>query len=175
MVQLSRIGGSTETIEKLANLYKEVWKSDDDSIKERFLRHATYEGYQGMMIVTDEDEVVGFSYGYTSLPGQYYHGLLAREFNSQEYETWLKDCFELVEVAVHPSHRRQGLGRLLVTKLLEGVNNRSSILTTQVHNEAARKLYESLGWVVLKEPFFPTEKKIPYVIMGKKLHEFSVD
>lgn len=97
------------------------------------------------MAQDDKSEVVGFSYGYTSLPGQYYNGLLEKEFSSTEQTKWLTDCFELVKLAVHPSYRKQGLGKMLITELLEGVGNKTALLTIQVNNNSARSLYESLN------------------------------
>ena len=158
-----------DVIQKVSELYKEIWSSEDDSIKERILKHSSYRGYRGFVILSREDRVIGFSYGYTSLPGQFYHELLAKEFTSEEYQKWLQDCFEFVELAVHPSYRKQGLGKMLITKLLEDVDNRTTILTTQIDNKSARSLYESLQWKVLKEPFYPSSLEHPYVIMGKEL------
>lgn len=160
---------SNEVIQKVSELYKEVWNSEDHSIKERIVKHSSYEGFRGFVIQSKEDRVIGFSYGYTSMPGQFYHELLAKEFNSEEYYDWLQDCFEFVELAVHPSYRKQGLGKMLISKLLEGVDNSTTVLTTQINNNSARSLYESLQWKVLKEPFYPSNTKMPYVIMGKKL------
>lgn len=160
---------SNDVIQKVSELYKEVWYSEDHSIKERILKHSSYEGFRGFVILTEEDRAIGFSYGYTSLPGQFYHELLAKEFTSEEYQEWLQDCFEFVELAVHPLYRKQGLGKMLITKLVEGVDNSTTILTTQINNNSARSLYESLQWKILKEPFYPGNSKQPYVIMGKKL------
>ncbi|AXI08824.1 GNAT family N-acetyltransferase [Oceanobacillus sp. 143] len=158
-----------EVLHKVSELYKQVWKSEEHSIKERILKHSLYEGFQGFVILSNEDKLIGFSYGYTSLPGQYYHELLAKEFYSEQYNKWLKDCFEFVELAVNPSFRKQGFGNMLITKLLEEVDNKTAILTTQIDNKPARSLYESLQWKVLKEPFYQNNSKQPYVIMGKEL------
>ncbi len=160
---------SNEVIQQVSELYNEVWNSEDNTIKERILKHRSYTGFKGFVILSKEDKVIGFSYGYTSLSGQFYHGLLSKEFNSEEYHNWLQDCFEFVELAVHPSYRKQGLGKMLITKLLDDVDNKTTILTTQIDNYSARSLYESLHWEVLKEPFYPSNSKQPYVIMGKEL------
>lgn len=160
---------SNEVLQQVSELYKEVWNSEDNSIKERILKHSSYVGFRGLVNLSNEGKVIGFSYGYTSLPGQFYHELLAKEFNSEEYHQWLQDCFEFVELAVQPSYRKRGLGKMLITKLLEAVDNKTTILTTQIDNNSARSLYESLNWKVLKEPFYPSNSKQPYVIMGKKL------
>lgn len=65
--------------------------------------------------------------------------------------------------------RKLGLGKELVTRLLEVVENKTAILTTQTDNKTARTLYESLNWTLLKEPFYPNDINNPYVIMGKEL------
>ena len=160
---------SNEIIEQVSELYKEVWNKEDNSIKERIIRHKSYKGFKGYVILNDEDKIIGFSYGYTSLPGQFYHELLAKEFNAEEYQYWLQDCFEIVELAIHSSYRKQGLGKMLMEKLLEDIDNKTAILTTQMENKAACSLYESLHWKVLKAPFYPSNTKQPYVIMGKEI------
>jgi len=165
---LNNIYPSEEIIDKVAGLYNTIWNSKDTSIKERILKHSTYKGYKGTILLTDE-EIVGFAYGYTSLPGQFYHEKLAKEFNSEEYDKWLTNCFEFVELAVHPDYRKQGFGRMLVNKLLQDVENKTVVLTTQVINSPARSLYESLNWITLKESFFPSYENDPYIIMGKEL------
>lgn len=58
---------------------------------------------------------------------------------------------------------------MLITKLLEDVSHKTAILTTQINNYSARSLYKSLGWKVLKEPFYPGNSKQAYVIMGKEI------
>lgn len=163
------VDNNKDKIEKMAELYKEIWVDDGDSIKTRFLRHSTYVGYTGMVVQNDKNEIVGFAYGYTSLPGQYYNSLIEKEFDLKEKQKWLTDCFELVELAVHSSYRKQGIGKILMTKLFEEVENETTLLTTQVDNKQARNLYESLDWRVLKEPFFPQSKYDPFVIIGKEL------
>ncbi|MEH7239410.1 GNAT family N-acetyltransferase [Bacillus sp. JJ1562] len=169
MVKYSRIDLTENILDKVANLYKIVWDSADPLINERLLKHANYDGFKGIVILSDEEEAIGFSYGYTSLPGQFYHEKLAKEFSSEEYNKWLKDCFEFVELAVHPDYRQQGFGRILVNELLQDIKNKTVILTTQVNNRPARSLYESLNWICLKDQFFPSVKDNPYIIMGKKL------
>ena len=52
---------------------------------------------------------------------------------------------------------------------IEGIPNRTSVLTTQVNNEKARSLYERLDWVNVLESFHPSTNDTPYVIMGKAL------
>ncbi|EJV86608.1 hypothetical protein IG9_02720 [Bacillus cereus HuA2-9] len=85
----------------------------------------------------------------------------------EQVDQWLEDCFEFVELAVHPEYRNECLGTKLHNELLEGILNRTSVLTTQIDNEKARSLYERLDWVNILEPFHPSKDDVPYVIMGK--------
>ncbi|RFB19322.1 GNAT family N-acetyltransferase [Bacillus sp. HNG] len=147
-------------------LYREVW---NQSIIERLKKHINYDGFRGYLMKSDDEGIIGFSYGYISRSGQYYHDILANELGPIAYEKWLEDCFEFVELAVHPTHRNQGYGTILIHELLKEVTNKTTVLTTQVNNRSARSLYQRLGWVVVKEPFIPSKNDSPYVIMGKAL------
>ncbi|GAA0492272.1 GNAT family N-acetyltransferase [Salinibacillus aidingensis] len=174
MKDLIQIDGEEKTMHTLANLYQKVWGlKDHQSIYKNFLKHTTYEGYKGLAAENREGEIIGFAYGYTSLPGQYYNSLLIREFRSEEKEKWFCNCFEFVELLVDPLYRKQGYGRMLASHLLEGINHKTAILTTQANNHAAQHLYRQLGWQVIKEPFFPNEPSEPFVIMGKERTEHS--
>ncbi len=61
--------------------------------------------------------------------------------------------FEHVHVqnlAVHPDHRRQGLGRLLLLRALEEGRSRgaaAALLEVRRSNEAAQRLYRGLGFL----------------------------
>lgn len=152
-------------IGQIESLYSKVW---NQSIVERLKKHYTYEGFKGIALLNEEEQLIGFAYGYTSLPGQYYHGLLSNALNPSEYEQWLSDCFEVVELAVDPDFRRQGHAKTLMTELLKEVKQKTAILTTQTDNPSARSLYDSMGWVIVKEPFYPGVPENPFVIMGRE-------
>ncbi|EEK79013.1 Acetyltransferase, GNAT [Bacillus cereus R309803] len=79
----------------------------------------------------------------------------------EQVEEWLQDCFEFVELAVHPKYQKEGLGTKLHNRLLNGISNRTSVLTTQISNVKARSLYERLDWVNILDPFYPA-------LMGSK-------
>ncbi|PEI76843.1 GNAT family N-acetyltransferase [Bacillus wiedmannii] len=157
-------------INNMAQLYCKVFeKTNFTEMIERINRHIEYTGFKGIVAMNEENEVVGFTYGYRSLDGQYYNQLMRKSLNCGQVEQWLEDCFEFVELAVHPQYRNEGLGTTLHNKLLEGISNRTSVLTTQINNKKARSLYERLDWVNVLEPFHPSKNDVPYVIMGKNL------
>ena len=153
---------------QVVRLYCEVWGGDPIDFAKRFKRHANYPGFDATLALVEED-AVGFAYGYTSTPGQYYHELLREELTKSNQEWWLGDCFEFVELAVHPNYRRSFKGQELAVSLLEDVQNQTAILTTQMNNTPAIRLYQKLNWEIIAQNFTPGDTDEPYVIMGKKL------
>jgi len=169
-VKFIRIEKDENLINNMAKLYcKAFEKTNFTEMIERMKRHIKYVDFKGIVAINDENEVVGFTYGYRSMGGQYYNQLMREALHLEQVDQWLQDCFEFVELAVHPQYQNEGLGMKLHNELLEGISNRTSILTTQINNEKARSLYKRLDWVDVLEPFHPSESDVPYVIMGKIL------
>jgi ribosomal protein S18 acetylase RimI-like enzyme len=170
MMKIRNVLFNAPEISRIARLYKSVWNTSMEDFLERFKRHATYPGFRGIVACEDE-EIVGFAYGYTSMKGQYYHELLCEFLSTAEQNVWLADCFELVELVVAPSYRRNKTGKKLVAELIGNVSNQTALLTTQMDNLAARNLYEKFDWEIIQEDFIPNKQAVSYVIMGKKLNE----
>ncbi|TYS52024.1 GNAT family N-acetyltransferase [Bacillus infantis] len=168
-IHLKKMETREGCLAEAASLYNLVWNKEDQSFLERLMRHGSYDGFQGEMAFEGDARLAGFVYGYNSQKGQYYRGLIEKELSEEEALTWLEDCFEVVELAVHPESRKQGIGRLLEQRILAQLPNKTAILTTQKDNIAARQLYWSLGWTTIKESFFPDQTGTAYVIMGKRL------
>ena len=64
----------------------------------------------------------------------------------------LQDEMNIVNVAVHPEQRKKGVGKALLKHILaEGVREGAKIATLDVRegNVAARKLYESAGFIMI--------------------------
>ena len=171
MFEYREISRNEELMNQVADLYQQVWNQEDGSIRDRVVRHTGYDAFKGFVAISEKGEVAGYAYGYFSQPGQYYHGLVSKAFNPEEYQTWLEDCLEFVELGVHPSFRNQGLAKQLETRLIDCVEQKTAVLTTQSNNAPARSLYESLGWIVLNDAFYPNGNEKSYVIMGKKLQK----
>ena len=56
---------------------------------------------------------------------------------------------DMMNIAVHPDYRRQGIDEALVVSLVEALKekgNHSLMLEVRTSNEPARKLYEKLGF-----------------------------
>ena len=73
-------------------------------------------------------------------------GVVAGYIGSQT----VMDESDMMNVAVHPDHRRKGVAESLVNELIEALKKRGSrCLTLEVRasNEPAKTLYEKLGFV----------------------------
>lgn len=63
----------------------------------------------------------------------------------------LPDEIDIHNIAVHSRFRRRGLGRLLLNQVVARAQRRSSLRVTlevRASNSRARKLYESMGFVI---------------------------
>jgi ribosomal protein S18 acetylase RimI-like enzyme len=152
----------------IAEFFNAVWGRREDTVLDRFRRHASYEGYYGYLI-EDGKGIVGFAYGYRSAPGQYFNGLAKGFLDARIYDEWMTDCFEIPELAVREDMRRRGYGTALLARLLDETDARTAVLATQSDNKPARSLYERTGWQVIHEPYYPFGPDRPYVLMGKTL------
>lgn len=104
----------------------------------------------GCWVAGDDDQVVGFAYGYETheVPSEGWYGLL-RDAVGQGPDgaaRWLEGQFAVVWIAVRPDRRGRGLGRQLLERLLEGAATERAWLITHDLDTPARALYRSLGF-----------------------------
>lgn len=132
-------------------------------------KHAGYEGFKGLKAKNQDDRLIGFAYGYFSLPHQFYRKRLELQLTPEQTAKWLSDCFEFVEMAVNPGYRRRRVGGHLHDKLLENSPQKTSVLTTSVDNFPAIQLYKQKGWEVVKADAAVISESQLQVIMGKGL------
>ncbi len=81
-------------------------------------------------------------------------------------ETWLIDSFEFAELAVLPELQGRGIGGRLHHALLDGLANRTAVLSTIEQETAALQLYRKRGWIELvRNLAFPGVAEL-YRVMG---------
>lgn len=125
-------------------------------------RHRAREDYR---LVTAESDgaVVGFAWGYTGRPGQFWSDFVLRTLGAAA-APWVGGHFEFVELAVEPGSQGRGIGGLLHDAMLEGLPHERALLgTTDDADAPAYRLYRSRGWQVLGSQA-PGD-----VVMGKRL------
>ncbi|MEU8815338.1 GNAT family N-acetyltransferase [Actinoplanes sp. NPDC048796] len=138
--------------------FREPWPADT------LPTHAGRAGFK-CLAAWDGDEMVGFTYGYTGEFGQWWTDRIA-SLVAPELSNWLGGHFELVELAVLPSHERRGIGSALLDAVLDGLPHRVALLTaTDDENAPARRLYHRKGWRVLADGVFDGA-----VLMGRTLN-----
>lgn len=117
----------------------------------------------------DGDQLVGFSEGCSGAPGQWWHDTVAARLPPDQRKRWLDGSFELVELHVLPAYQGRGLGGRLHDLVLEGVPNRTAVLSTRRADSPAMALYRRRGWVVLIDEMLFPGNPVPFRILGRDL------
>jgi ribosomal protein S18 acetylase RimI-like enzyme len=136
--------------------------------EEALPRHAAREGFR-CAVAREEGVVVGFAYGYTTAPGQWWHDWVTSLLGPALAEEWMTDAFELVELAVRPAAQGRGTGGRLHDVVLAARPHRTALLSTRDEDTPARRLYRRRGWVPLREGWRPSPDGPPLVFMGLRL------
>jgi GNAT superfamily N-acetyltransferase len=136
----------------------------------RFSYHVECPGFR-CCVARQDDQIVGFAYGFTGEPGDGWWDAVAERLSDDEVETWLDDCFAFAELAVLTSLQGRGIGGQLHDALLSGLPHRTAVLSAFQGETPAMRLYRKRGWVTLLDnselPGWPH----PYVVMGLDLVE----
>jgi ribosomal protein S18 acetylase RimI-like enzyme len=155
----------------VAELWRLVWP---DTTRERFAeilpRHARRDGFRFVAAREADGALAGIAYGYIGGPGQWWHDIVAAALDPERAARWLAPGhFELVELMVHPGLHGRGIGGRLHDALLAGVEASTAVLSTEVDNRPALRLYASRGWqvVVPELRFSPDGPR--YLVLGLEL------
>jgi ribosomal protein S18 acetylase RimI-like enzyme len=137
--------------------------------------HAGSPGFRSLLATEDESgEPAGFSYGFTSAAGQWWHDTVARGLvaahGTAAAAAWLDDSFEVAELHVAPEHQGHGVGAGLLLRLTSDRPERTALLSTRDADTPARRLYRGVGFTDLltRFIFFPSGDP-PYAVMGAEL------
>ncbi len=156
---------------EVAELFRTTWPDRFFSTSDaaaRIRQHSHYDDFRGVAAVA-AGHVVGFVYGYTNAPGQWWYDQIVQHAPRLSIKLNLADSFAFTELAVAAPWRRRGVGRRLHDAVLHGLPHHYAVLSTQTDNEAALALYRHLEWDVLI-PSMRFDGSAPdFAILGKAL------
>ncbi len=140
----------------------------DEWAKERLPLHTTRRDFV-FLVAREEDELLGFAYGYTGEAGQWWSDHVSRALTPGQREEWLDPPhFEVVELHVRPSRQRRGIGSALLAQLLSRQPHDRALLSTQTASRKARSFYAKNRWLELAEVDFGAGYP-GYLVLGKRL------
>lgn len=132
-------------------------------------KHATLPAFR-MIVAVQFGIPVGFAYGHTNAPGQWWWEQVAPGLSDAQLAEWFAGAFAVVELAVAPEARRQGIARRLLQRLLANVPHHAAVLSTIQAETPAMGLYRRLGWETILPAFRFTVSPVPWAILGQRLH-----
>ncbi|MBA2414869.1 MAG: GNAT family N-acetyltransferase [Geodermatophilaceae bacterium] len=131
--------------------------------------HADRPGFRAVAALDRDGVLLGFGYGYTSAPGQWWHDQVRRAVDRDVAAQWLPGSVELCELHVRPDRQGAGLGCAILLTLLEDAPHPAVLLSTPEGQTRAWRLYRSLGFVDLaRQHLFPGDAR-PFAVLGARL------
>lgn len=164
---------TAELVDACVDVYSEAMHAPADDVERRrglFIRHTLEPGWAAVAAGTPP---VGFAYGFHCAPGQWWYDTLRAGLRGRRgrraARAWLRDVFCVAELHVRPEAQRQGLGRALLTALLDDRPERHTVLSTPDDAAGARAFYARLGFTELADRFvFPGTPRT-YTVLAKEL------
>jgi ribosomal protein S18 acetylase RimI-like enzyme len=162
----------TARVDEAMRIYVKAMKYPDHTGVQRAVsarKHVSLPGFACRAALLDDDTLVGFGYGYTTMPGQWWHDLVRRAIDQDTAQEWLVDAFELSELHVLPEYQGIGIGRRLLSALAAGIPHSAILLSTPDADTRAFHLYRDTGFVDLARNYlFPGDGR-PFAVLGARL------
>lgn len=134
--------------------------------------HVHRRDFRAVASLDSRGTLLGFGYGYTSEPGQWWHDQVRGALSREDRKRWLSDCFEVVELHVRPPAQGHGLGAAQLRSLLSMTTASTTLLSTPEADEAtsrAWRLYRRFGFVDVVRNFrFPGDTRL-FAVLGRML------
>ncbi|HEX9012762.1 MAG TPA: GNAT family N-acetyltransferase, partial [Anaerolineaceae bacterium] len=118
-------------------------------------------------------KLVGFAYGYSGAPGQWWYDTITVGMDPVLVDRWLSDYFEFVELAVDPGLQGQGIGGRLHDALLGCTRCATAALTTAQIVTPALHLYQRRGWTTIRSNYIFPGDDVVRRIMAKDLRPWK--
>ena len=157
--------------DEVLDVYADAMEVDRLSARSRRGILAAHLQRDGLRAVAAEQDgrLVGVTYGYLGAPGQWWHDQVRGAMGEQLARAWLDGAFEVCELHVRPALHGTGLGRTVLTRLLEGPPAATAVLSTPDSETRARAFYRAGGWVDLVQGLrFPGDPRV-FAVLGLRL------
>lgn len=142
----------------------------DEFGRSRLSRHASRDDFRFIGAFAQADRLVGFVYGYTGAPGQWWYDRVAQALSRADRRRWLDPGhFELTELAVHPDYQSRGIGSRLHDRVLAGLPHERAMLSALADNVPVVVFYRRRGWETVLERLRFEAGRPEFTIMGKEL------
>ena len=165
-VRLAPFNHNSRYFEDAVRVYMAVFGDNSYSGSLIFFdRYSHYPHFQGLVAVVKR-QVVGMAFGTQSLSGQWWHDKVAEQVGVEHPA--LHNAWVLTELGVLAAYRNQGIGVRLHDAIIARQPLPNLLLSTQVANQGARRLYERLGWAYLHMGFAFNEGQEPYCVMYRR-------
>ena len=137
---------------------------------ERLPRHAGRQDFRFVGAFASDRRLVGFVYGYTGAPGQWWYDRVAAALDEKAAARWLDPPhFEFTELAVAPAYQSRGVGTRLHDEVLEALPHERALLSALAENRRVIAFYEHRDWrVILPELRFEAGRPL-FAILGYDL------
>jgi len=165
---LEPFDASSPYFDDVVHIYLEAFGGEENAIRAFIARYATtlpdWRGYVALI----GPQVVGMGFGTRSLPGQWWHDPVAAAIDPDDPA--LQDARVLVDLAARSAYRNRGVGTALLEMLLASQPCPRALLSTEVANAGAHRLYERNGWRYLLPGLVFTPGQQPFVVMGREIN-----
>ena len=164
---LEPFDASSATFEEVIGIYLEVFGGEQEEIRAFITRYATaLPDWRGYVALVGET-VAGMGFGTRSLRGQWWHDKLAAQVGVKHPA--LQDVWVLVDLAVRTAYQNRGIGAAIMNALLASQPCPRALLSTEVANTGARRLYTRNGWRLIHPGFAFIPGQQPYVVMAREM------
>lgn len=136
----------------------------------RLRRHSERDDFRFLGAFAAEERLVGFVYGYTGAPGQWWYDRVARALDREARRRWLEPGhFEFTELAVHPEFQGRGVGSRLHDRVLDGLPHERAMLSALADNAPVVAFYRRRGWEPVLARLRFEAGRPEFTIMGREL------